>query len=177
MELSTDRLLLRRWRVDDREAVYEMNSDPVVMATIGPVLTREQSDAAVDRWEAAFDRYGFGLWCVEVDGSCAGFVGLDVPWFREGVEIGWRLRSSYWGQGIATEAATSVLAYGFGPAGLDEIVSFTAATNARSRRVMERLGLRRDPSADFLHPSLSVDDPLAPHVLYRLAADEYRSRT
>ena len=51
----------------------------------------------------------------------------------------------------------------------DEVVALTAAINARSQRVMERLGMRRDPADDFDHPMLEADDPLRAHVLYRIA--------
>jgi RimJ/RimL family protein N-acetyltransferase len=50
---------------------------------------------------------------------------------------------------------------------LAEIVSFTTAGNLRSRRVMETLGMKRDPADDFDHPGLPEGHPLRPHVLYR----------
>ena len=176
IELRTERLLLRRWRDADRDAFFEMNSDPVVMATIGPPMDRTQSDAMLDRIEAGFEARGFGLWCVDLDGEPLGFTGLSVPWFRDGVEIGWRLRSAHWGRGYAPEAAARVLAFAFDDLGLDEVISFTAATNSNSRRVMEKIGLHRDDQQDFDHPSVPEGDPLRPHVLYRLTADQYRSR-
>ena len=173
--LRTARLVLRRWTDADHDAVFALNSDPDVMATIGRPMTREQSDAAIARWDASFDQHGFGLWCVELGSECIGFTGLSVPWFRDGVEVGWRIRSEYWGHGYAPEAARAALGFGFDAVGLAEIISFTAVTNTKSRRVMEKLGMRRDPGADFEHPSLPEGDPLRPHVLYRLGADEYRS--
>jgi ribosomal-protein-alanine N-acetyltransferase len=51
---------------------------------------------------------------------------------------------------------------------LPELIAYTARDNLPSRRVMERLGMTRDPTEDFSHPKLAADDPLAPHVLYRL---------
>ncbi len=60
-----------------------------------------------------------------------------------------------------------------GRVGLDEIVSFTAATNQRSQRVMEKLGMRRDIADDFDHPAVAAPSPLRPHVLYRLAASDW----
>lgn len=177
--LRTERLVLRRWRETDRAAFHALNSDPLVMATIGPVMSRPESDAFLNRIEARFDEHGFGLWCVEHDGEPIGFTGFMVPWFRDGVEIGWRIRSEHWGHGYATEAARACLHHGFasvadGGLGFDEVVSFTAVTNARSRRVMEKLGLRRDPDGDFEHPGVPEGDPLRPHVLYRLTAAQYR---
>jgi RimJ/RimL family protein N-acetyltransferase len=176
--LRTDRLVLRRWRESDRAAFHTLNSDPAVMATIGPVMSRAESDAFLNRIEARFDEQGFGLWCVEHDGAAIGFTGFMVPWFRDGVEIGWRIRSDHWGHGYAPEAARACLDHGFTPVddgglGFDEVISFTAATNASSRRVMEKLGLRQDPGGDFDHPGVPVGDPLRPHVLYRIAREEW----
>ena len=57
------------------------------------------------------------------------------------------------------------------------MISFTAATNTRSQRVMEKIGLVRDPDGDFDHPSVPDGNPLRHHVLYRLSAAEYRART
>ena len=84
------------------------------------------------------------------------------------VEIGWRMHPRYWGQGYATEAARLALDYGFTKLRLQEIVSFTAVANVRSRAVMERLGMRRDVAGDFDHPRVAVGNPLRRHVLYRL---------
>ncbi|MDB0005822.1 GNAT family N-acetyltransferase [Ilumatobacteraceae bacterium] len=173
----TDRLLLRNWQIDDLDAFAEMNADPVVMATIGPVMTRSESEAMLTRIGRHFEEHGFGLWCVVRDGEPVGFCGLMVPWFMDGVEIGWRLRSASWGQGFATEAARSVLAYAFDDLGLDEVVSFTAAINDRSQRVMGRIGLERDHDADFDHPAIAESNPLREHVLYRMDSARYRSRS
>jgi RimJ/RimL family protein N-acetyltransferase len=173
--IRTEHLVLRRWTDADRPAFFDLNSDPVVMATIGPVMDRAQSDGLMDRIEAGFDVRGFGLWCVELDGTSIGFTGLTVPWFRDGVEIGWRIRSAWWGHGYAPEAARAVLPVAFDDVGLDELISFTVATNHRSRRVMEKIGMTRDAAGDFDHPSAPEGSPLRAHVLYRLTAAQYRS--
>jgi ribosomal-protein-alanine N-acetyltransferase len=173
--IRTERLVLRRWRDADREAFAAMNADPVVMATIGPPMTREQSDAYLDRIEAGWDERGFGLWCVELDGECIGFTGLTVPWFRDGVEVGWRLRAEHWGSGYAPEAARAALAFGFDDLGLGEILSFTAVVNTNSQRVMQKIGMLRDPDGDFEHPGVPEGSRLRPHVLYRLGVERYRS--
>jgi ribosomal-protein-alanine N-acetyltransferase len=82
--------------------------------------------------------------------------------------VGWRLARHAWGQGIASEAARASVDDGFARIDLDEILSFTAVGNVRSRAVMERLGMVRDEAGDFDHPSLPEGHPLRPHVLYRL---------
>ena len=144
------------------------------------VLTRSESDALIADIEARFARDGFGLWALELRESdeLLGFTGLSVVPFAEhftpAVEVGWRLRRSAWGNGYATEAARTSLAFGFGELGLAEIVSFTSTANSRSRAVMERLGMRRDPRDDFEHPLVPSDSPLRAHVLYRLNASDWR---
>ena len=174
--LGTPRLLLRRWRDDDRGPFAALNADPVVMEHFPATLSRERSDAAVERIEAAFERDGWGLWAVERrdDRTLLGFTGLSrpgqLPHLAGQVEIGWRFAAHAWGQGYATEAAREVLRFAFARDGadLDAIVSFTAVTNERSQALMRRLGMTHDPADDFAHPALPVGSRLRPHVLYRL---------
>ncbi len=174
--LSSGRVLLRRWRDADREAFAAMNADVRVMEFFRSPLSRAESDALVDRIEASFSERGFGQWAVEVPGVAdfIGFTGLSVARFSAPftpcVEVGWRLAVEHWGHGYATEAARLALGHGFGHLALPEIVSFTSATNLRSRAVMERLAMRRDPADDFDHPSIAEGHPLRRHVLYRLSA-------
>jgi len=172
-EIETERLRLRRWREADHAPFAALNADPRVLVHLPGPLTREQSDTWIARIEEHFERHGFGLWAVEVrDGApFVGYVGLAVPrfeaFFTPCVEIGWRLAAEHWGHGYATEAARAALAFGFERAGLAEIVSFTVPDNVRSRRVMERIGMTRDPAEDFDHPALPEGHRLRRHVLYR----------
>jgi len=172
--LTTARLQLRSWRDADLAPFAALNADPRVMQYFPKTLNRRESDVVADRVRSTLVGRGFGLWAVEVPGvaSFIGFVGLAEPAFRASftpcIEIGWRLAFDHWGRGYASEAAAAVLEHAFGALALSEIVSFTATSNQRSRRVMERLGMRRLPSEDFDHPNLPEGDPLRRHVLYRL---------
>jgi ribosomal-protein-alanine N-acetyltransferase len=164
--------LLRGWREADTAPFAALNADREVMEHFPAPLTRAESDALIERAQAGLDERGWGLWCLEVDGACVGFVGLAVPRFEAHftpcVEIGWRLARAAWGHGYATAAARLALAHGFDVVGLSEIVSFTATSNLRSQRVMQRLGMTHDPAEDFDHPRLAEGHPLRRHVLYRL---------
>ncbi len=176
--LTTSRLLLRRWRDEDREPFAAMNADPEVMLHFVHPLGRTESDALIDRIETRFEADGFGLWAVEriEDGAFLGFTGLAVQTFEAPftpcVEVGWRLARAAWGHGYATEAAIAALRFGFFEACLEEIVSFTSPLNVASVRVMERLRMHRDPADDFDHPRVPAGHPLRWHVLYRLRCDE-----
>jgi RimJ/RimL family protein N-acetyltransferase len=175
-EIRTERLRLRRWQDDDLAAFAELNRDPVVMQHLPALLTRAQSDELAQRIEAHFDAHGFGLFAVEVaaEATFAGFIGLSIPAFEAHftpcVEIGWRLAARHQGRGYATEGARGVLAFGFDELALAEIVSFTVPANARSRRVMEKLGMRHGASEDFDHPLLPEGHALRRHVLYRISS-------
>jgi RimJ/RimL family protein N-acetyltransferase len=181
-ELTTDRLVLRQWKDSDYEPFAALNADPAVMEHFPAPMTREASDGFVDRISADLDRRGFGLWALEVreTGEFIGFTGLSVPSFEAhftpAVEVGWRLAKGAWGKGYATEAALASLAYGFGPAGLDEIVSFTATPNIPSQRVMQRIGMTHDEAGDFDHPRLEPGHRLERHLLYRITRAQWESR-
>jgi len=173
-ELRTERLLLRRWRPDDREPFARLNADPRVAEFLPGLLSRQESDALADRIEAHFEAHGFGAWAVEIPGATpfAGFVGLTVPRFQAAftpcVEIGWRIDADHWNRGYATEGARAALEIGFRSLQLQEILSFTVPANVRSRRVMEKIGMTCSPGDDFDHPMLPDGHPLRRHVLYRL---------
>lgn len=156
--LKTERLLLRPWCDEDLAPFAAMNADPEGMRYFPATLSHAESDALAGRILEGFAARGFGNWAVEVPGVTpfVGFVGLSVPRFEAPfmpcVEIGWRLARACWGKGYATEAARAALAFGFGNLKLPEIVSFTVVANLPSRRVMERLGMRHDPSGDLTTP-------------------------
>jgi RimJ/RimL family protein N-acetyltransferase len=174
---------MRRWRPSDLEPCAKMNADPAVMEHFPTPLSPAESEGFVERMESCFETHGYGLWALELPGQAA-FVGcvgllpveLDVP-FTPAVEVGWRLARPFWGQGLATEAATGAVSFAFGELELPTLVAYTAERNLRSRRVMARLGMLRDPAEDFIHPSLPASDPLAHHVLYRTDAVRWRTET
>lgn len=131
--LRTDRLLLRRWRAEDREPFARMNADPeseVMQFFVSP-MTREDSDAFADRIGAEFVDRGFGPWAVQeiASGAFIGYAGLTYQTFEASFtpafEIGYRLAKHSWGQGYATEAAREALRHGFEQVGLAEVVSMT----------------------------------------------------
>lgn len=151
-----------------------MNADAEVMRYFVRCLSAEESKLALDRFRKTIEDRGWGLWAVEVEGVFAGFTGLSEPAFAAPfmpcIEIGWRFRREFWGQGIAYAAALQAEHHAFFVLHLDQLVSFTTQTNIRSRRLMERLGFTRDAGDDFLHPSIADDHPMRPHVLYRKKA-------
>jgi ribosomal-protein-alanine N-acetyltransferase len=182
MKLESERLCLRAWRASDLDPFARMCADPRVMRYFPACLERAQVAAMIRRIRAHFACHGYGLWAVEVKGEASfiGFVGLAQPGFdaafMPAVEVGWRLDRAYWGKGYATEAAGCALSAGFEHWGLREIVAMTTTANRPSRRVMQRLGMTRDPADDFDHPMIDTGHALRRHVLYRLPAEAWRRR-
>jgi len=178
--IRTERLVVRRWTDADLEPFAAMNADPVVMEHMQGLMSAEASDAFANRIEAHWEEHGWGLWAVEVPDVApfVGYVGLwPAHYVADGmVEVGWRLASAHWGHGYATEAAREALRFGFEEVGLEEIVSFTVPQNIRSRRVMERIGLVRDPAGDFDHPRVDAAayPHLVPHLMYRLTVAQWK---
>jgi ribosomal-protein-alanine N-acetyltransferase len=162
--LSTDRLSLRPFSLDDAPAYARIIHDREVMRHLGTgVLYRVKRLAAnalgvLSDLEARreirsigrhWDRHGFGLWAVEekATGSLLGTAGLTVldGWFADpsSIELGWLLSRESWGRGFGTESGLASLAYGFDRLRLPRIVSVTLVANTRSERLIQRLGFAR----------------------------------
>ena len=176
LQLETPRLTLRRWQEADRATFAQMNADSIVMHYFAAPYTREQSDEAIDRYLAAFDREGFSFFAtIERDtGAFIGTIGLQtmrdvVPNLPQpAVEIGWRLTQSAQGKGLATEGARTIVDFAFNKLGLNEVVAITALPNRPSRRVMEKLGMTHRPELDFDHPRVPAGHQYQRHALYSL---------
>ena len=174
--LTTERLVLRRWRAQDREPFARLNADPRVMEFMPALLSRAESDALANRVEAHMEQHGFCLYAAELreNHRFIGFIGVHVPNFQAAfmpcIELGWRLAADVWGRGLATEAGRAVIRHAFDVLGIAELVSYTAVINVRSRHLIEKMGMKRNPLDDFDHPRVAEGHPLRPHVLYRLAA-------
>ena len=175
--IETERLYVRQWEEEDLHPFYKLNSSPKVMRFYPNLLSRKESDNFVCKASSQIDENGYSFWAIELKESSKliGTMGIADVHFKEhftpAVEIAWRLASQYWGFGYATEAAKAVFDYGYKELNLKEIVSFTVPENKRSIRVMEKIGLSRDPQRDFYHPKLPREHRLSRHVLYRTLKD------
>lgn len=169
--LETPRLILRPWQETDFPAFYDMNSDPLVMAHFPSTLSEAESRELFDEINRRMMIKGWGFWACELKSTAEviGFVGLNEPsdqfYFSPCIEIGWRLRSQFWRQGYAKEAASAVIQFAFNTLQLDRIVAFTATSNAPSENLMKALHMTKMPN-NFHHPSLPIDHALAEHVVY-----------
>jgi RimJ/RimL family protein N-acetyltransferase len=145
--LETERLSIRPWRAEEGDRFYDIYRRIEVARWIGgqPMTDRSEAD---ERMARAADRLAadprFGSWAVveRAAGAPAGTVLLKPLPDGEGeIEIGWHLHPDSWGRGLATEAATAVLAHGFA-LGLPEIWAVTQLDNERSAGVCRKIGMR-----------------------------------
>lgn len=169
--LETPRLLLSRPSEADLPELTEMHTDPRVMATLGGLRPAEELAARHRRYFENWERDGFGLWIARhrPDERFVGRGGLRRVQIggRDEVEVGYGLAHAFWGQGLATELAHASVRVGFDVLRLEELVCFTLPTNAKSRRVMEKVGFHYE--RDFEWADL-------PHVLFRLRRDDWLGR-
>lgn len=190
-EIRTERTLLRPWCAEDLVPFAALNADPRVTEFFPGPIGREESDRFAASIAQHFATRGFGGWALEIPGrtAFAGFVGLVIedptpvqpdrrpkPTYANCAEIGWRIAAEHWGHGYASEAAAAALAHGFQHLRFDRIIACTVPANQRSRRVMEKLGMVRDPAADFDHPRVPAGHRLMAHVLYRIERDAWSVR-
>ncbi len=181
--LETERLVSRPWQKADIEPFASLCADPVVMALLGGIQSRETVETVVEK--AMEHQSRFGIWIQPIllkqTGEFAGIVGIaEVMFsatFTPAIEIGWRLARAHWGKGYVTEMGREFLRHAFEDRRHQELVSFTVPQNQRSQAVMKRLGFKRDTTGDFIHPKVRDDQPhLKHHVLYRLSESEWRQR-
>lgn len=174
MRLETERLVLRPWQNTDRDAFAAIVGDPHVMRYYTATRDRAAADAWIDQMIAGLEAGTSRFLAAErkADGQLIGLIGTAaINMELRGnppEEIGWVLGGRYWGQGYAPEGALAHIADAW-HRGLPELVAFTAAINAPSQRVMEKIGMTRDTEGDFLHPRIAENHPLRSHVLYRIA--------
>jgi len=177
--IVTQRLVLRRWRDNDVEAMVRLNGDPQVMRFFAHTVSPRETRARIAAASEAFETRGYAPWAVEAPGiaSCIGVVGParvseDVP-CAGAIELAWRLARPFWGKGYAPEAARAALRDLFERLAPEEVIAYTAALNAPSRRVMEKLGMSEDSKAAFDHAAFAPGDPLRPHLVYRIARVDF----
>ena len=146
--IETPRLVLRPMRAEDTDALLHIFADPQVMAAFGvEPFDRPQMERWVRRNLDHQAAHGYGLYSVifKESGLLVGDCGLELMEVSgtPAAELGYDFRSDHWDLGLATEAATAVRDHAFGALGLPRLVSLIRQGNDASRRVAEKVGLRR----------------------------------
>jgi ribosomal-protein-alanine N-acetyltransferase len=144
--LETSRLVLRRLRPNDLDALYAYLGDSRTMVHYPAPFSRDFVKAGIARNIERYAKYGYGLFGVvlketgEFIGDC-GLVWQELEGSRE-LEVGYHFRRDHWGHGYAPEAAKACIEFAFNRAGVDHVISLIRPGNLASRRVAEKNGLR-----------------------------------
>jgi RimJ/RimL family protein N-acetyltransferase len=148
--IVTQRLVLRRWRADDAGPMAAINRDPEVSRYLNRAVDAAAVDSFLERVQGHWTEHGFGFFAMEsrepdAEGELLGFVGVGYPTFLPAVahrpELGWRLRRSAWGRGLATEGAIAARRHAEDELGFDELISIIHPENTRSQSVARKLGM------------------------------------
>ncbi|MFA9432276.1 GNAT family N-acetyltransferase [Egicoccus sp. AB-alg2] len=147
-ELLSERLRLRGWRPSDVEALRRIYGDPQTMRFIGDGSTMPPDRAwhAVAALLGHWELRGYGMWAVteRSTGEVLGRVGLYHPEGWPGIELGWLLDRSRWGEGLATEAARLAAAWAWETLELDRLIHLIQPDNLASVRIAQKLGASLD---------------------------------
>ena len=143
--LETDRLILRRFTVDDAPFILALLNEPSFLRYIGDKKVRNLDDARqyiLNGPTVSYERYGFGLCCVELSESHTpiGMCGLLKREELPDPDIGFAFLPDFWNKGFAFEAATAVLQDARERLSLESILAITSLDNDASIRLLERLG-------------------------------------
>ena len=168
---TSERLGFRNWHLSDIDKMHEINSDEKVMEFFPRIPTIEQTTEFIERMKKQFEDKGFCYFAVDKleDNDFIGFIGLSEQTydadFTPCIDIGWRIKSSEWNKGFATEGAKRCLSYALDNLKLEKIYSIAPKINIRSEHIMSKIGLKKQ--YEFEHPLLANDERLKYCVLYK----------
>ena len=156
---QTPRLILRHFQPDELDVLAPILADPEVMrfSSIGQ-MTRSQTKELLNSILSSYQQRNYGLYAViyRKNWQLIGFCGFSSQLIDEQqeVEIGYRLAQTYWGKGLATEAATAVRDYGISSLGFNRLISIIDPNNIRSIRVAQKVGM--EYVKDSVYKEISV---------------------
>lgn len=140
--ITTDRLVLRPWRVEDAAGLFEYAKNK----NVGPPAGWKPHSDAKESLKIIQELFiPNNAWAIvyKANGKLIGSIGLESDKRRPGIasrELGYSLAEEYWGKGLATEAAKAVIDYGFREMNLEMIAVCTGQANQRSQRIIEKCG-------------------------------------
>ncbi len=168
---TSDRLGFRNWTSTDIDKMHEINSDEEVMEFFPGIPTKQQTIEFVERMKKQFEDIGFCYFAVDIleDNEFIGFIGLSIQTFEADftpcIDIGWRIKSSEWNKGLATEGAKKCIDYALNDLKFEKIYSIAPKINTKSEHIMTKIGMKKQ--YEFEHSLLTNNDQLKNCVLYK----------
>lgn len=150
MIIETSRLLLRPVANTDVHSLFAIYGDPQtnVFNPRGPYPDLEFAQEKLKSWLLEWPAYGHGHWAITLQGNTEQIIGFGGLGVREGYDnhrvfLGYRLATSVWGKGLATEFASAALNAGFERLGLPQISATVRENHLASQRVLEKIGMQK----------------------------------
>ena len=174
-ELRTERLILRRYRMDDAEALHRfLGSDPAMARYSGwnPYATPEMARGTVRRFIDSYQDEHFYGWALDAEDVLVGTIGA-YDYADDRIEAGFSIARACWGRGYATEALKAVLRYLTANEGIGCVTAWCAAENTGSRRVLEKAGMRL---ADTQRGGLTVDGKTYDKLIFEYRKNDLEKR-
>lgn len=175
---KTERLGIRNWEESDLVEFAKMGQDKAVMEFFPSLLSEKQTMNLIERMQIQLEKKGYGYLPVETldQQEFIGMIGMsdqkyDIKLEESDdvlsafVDIGWRLKTSAWGKGYATEGARGWLDYAFEKIKLETIYSIAPVINIPSQNVMKKLGFEK--LGEFNHPKIEATHPTCKCALFK----------
>lgn len=148
----TDRLIARRWRASDLDALLAVYGDADAMRWVGDgrPITRAECEQWLGVTQANYEKRGYGMFALEeqASGAVVGFCGIVHPGNQIEPEVKYAFLRSHWGRGLATEAVVGLVAYGEHSHALSYMIATTDPANTASHRVLQKAGFERGELRD-----------------------------
>lgn len=176
---KSKRLGFREWRPADIEVMTEINSDPLVMEFFPSIRSKIETIEFINKMTDHFIRLGHCYYAVEKleSNDFIGFIGLSEQTFNSDfspcIDLGWRLKSSEWNKGYATEGAKECLNYGFNFLGISKINAISPKINIKSEYIMKKIGMKK--INEFKHPDLVQFPNLQDCLIYETDNESFTS--
>ncbi|MBK6331714.1 MAG: GNAT family N-acetyltransferase [Bacteroidetes bacterium] len=168
---TSERLGFRNWHLSDIDKMQKINADEKVMEFFPNIPTREQTEEFIKRMKKQYKNKGFCYFAVDKldDNEFLGFIGLSEQNYEADftpcVDIGWRIKSSEWNKGFASEGAKKCIDYALNILKLEKVYSIAPKINTKSEHIMIKIGLKKQ--YEFEHALLTNNDRLKTCVLYK----------
>lgn len=179
MQTETDRLILRQWQEGDADKLFSILQKPEVnhYLQVFNISKRESVESLINRGTQSINENGYGYFACQEKQSdeLIGYIGLNYIAIQEEpfpcYTLSWCLDTTSWGKGYATEAAALLIRLAFEKFDIQELCACTVELNEKSRKVMERIGMKYKSSFDF--PGVDKAHPHCKHVLYSITKDDH----
>ena len=177
VELKTERLLLRPFRIGDVGDVFEYAKDPewaryFINAVPQPYTMRDAEEFVARSLLTSWDT--LPVFAIVYESAVVGGVHLDINQEDCVAALGYGLGRAYWGKGIVPEAVKAVIVWGFQKHDLAKIYATADPRNAQSLRVMEKVGLVRE---GFLRSHIKVRGERRDKVFYGILREEWEEQS